>query len=273
MAEAVHPADVRKIELVECAAVLDMYVAAPAGVRSELGIEHRAVDGGGALLVCRGIDNLQFNRLVGFGVASPAQAEALDQALAELDRVGVRNWVVHVAEGTGELAGMCAARGLAPHPRTWAKFIRGSETAAAGATPQVREATPVEAAVFGSIAAGTYGLPPAAANWIAALVGRPGWHCLMAFDQGTPIATGAVFVSGDAAWLGLGATLSSHRRQGAQSALLAARIETAARHGCRVLTTETGVPLPGEPGPSYRNIQTAGFRIAYLRPNLRRPEP
>jgi GNAT superfamily N-acetyltransferase len=271
MPEDVQPADVSKIELVECEAVLDLYAAAPASVRSELGIEHRAVDGGGALLVCRGIDNLQFNRLVGFGVASPARAEALDGALAEFDRAGVRNWVVHVAEGTGELAGMCSARGLAPHPRTWAKFIRGGETVAAGTTLQVREATSAEAAAFGGIAAGTYGLPPAAADWIAALAGRPGWHCLMAFDQGTPVATGAVFVSGDAAWLGLGATVPSHRRQGAQSALLAGRIHAAARQGCRVLTTETGVPHPGEAGPSYANIQRAGFRIAYARPNFRRP--
>jgi hypothetical protein len=93
----------------------------------------------------------------------------------------------------------------------------------------------------------------------------------LAWDGDTPIATGAVFVSGRAAWLGIGATLATHRRQGAQSAMLAARVGIAAQAGCRTITTETGIPQPGEAGPSYVNIQRAGFRIAYRRPNLRRP--
>jgi hypothetical protein len=38
--------------------------------------------------------------------------------------------------------------------------------------------------------------------------------------------------------------------------------------GLRLLVTETGVPRDGRPGPSYRNILRAGFREAYVRPNL-----
>jgi GNAT superfamily N-acetyltransferase len=167
---------------------------------------------------------------------------------------------------------MCEARGLVPHPRTWAKFIRGNDLATVSTRLNVREASLQDGDAFGHIVAQTYGLPTTAAQWMTALVGRPHWHCLMAFDGDAPVAAGAVYVGGEAAWFGLGATLPSHRRLGAQSALLAARVETAARHGCRVLTTETGVPHPGEAGPSYHNIQRAGFRIAYLRPNLRRPE-
>jgi GNAT superfamily N-acetyltransferase len=69
---------------------------------------------------------------------------------------------------------------------------------------------------------------------------------------------------------GLGATLAEHRGQGAQTALLAARIEAAREAGAGVLTTETGIPAPGEAGPSFHNIQRAGFAIAYRRANMQR---
>lgn len=272
MSQAPSNADVASIESVEHLALLDMYAAAPADVRAALGIDHQAVDGG-ALLICTGLDDLQFNRLTGQDVIAPARADTLDRALAAFERAGVRNWIVQVAPGAMDLQRMCDARGLVAHPRTWAKFVRDNTPAAANTGLDVREISPQEADAFGGVVGQTYGLPAAAARWVSSLVGRANWHCLMAFDGATPVAAGAIYVNGPAAWLGLGATLTSHRRQGAQSALLAARINTAARHGCEIMTTETGVPHAGEAGPSYRNIQKAGFRIAYLRPNLRRPEP
>jgi hypothetical protein len=53
--------------------------------------------------------------------------------------------------------------------------------------------------------------------------------------------------------------------------LLARRIAEANRLGARVAVTETGVPQPGEPAPSYANILAAGFSIAYVRPNWTEP--
>ena len=37
--------------------------------------------------------------------------------------------------------------------------------------------------------------------------------------------------------------------------------------GVTDFVTETGVPLPGEPHPSYANIRRAGFHMAYERPS------
>jgi hypothetical protein len=51
------------------------------------------------------------------------------------------------------------------------------------------------------------------------------------------------------------------------SSFLAARIDRARELGLRLLATESGAPLDGEPGPSYRNILRAGFEPAYIRPN------
>jgi GNAT superfamily N-acetyltransferase len=113
-------------------------------------------------------------------------------------------------------------------------------------------------------------MPPVVGDWLAALPGRPRWLCFVGFDGDAPAAAGALFIDGACAWLGIGATVGSHRKRGAQSALLAARINVAIASGCTLLTTETGIPDGGEPAPSYANIQRAGFAVAYPRPNLRR---
>jgi hypothetical protein len=49
--------------------------------------------------------------------------------------------------------------------------------------------------------------------------------------------------------------------------LMASRIADAAKYGAKHAATETGVPQPGQPAPSYANILKAGFEVAYVRPN------
>jgi hypothetical protein len=56
-----------QIEAVERDAWLDIYAAAPSPIRSALGIVQRRVDDG-ALMICRAIDHLQFNRLGYLGI-------------------------------------------------------------------------------------------------------------------------------------------------------------------------------------------------------------
>jgi hypothetical protein len=115
-------------------------------------------------------------------------------------------------------------------------------------------------------------MPAIVTDLFGALVGRRRWHCFLALENSTPVGAGVVYINGPYAWLGIAGTLSSRRRLGAQSALLAARISNAAELRCTWLTTETGLPHPGEAAPSYCSIQRGGFQIAYVRPNLTRAE-
>jgi hypothetical protein len=265
----VAPSVVAEIERIERDAWADIYAAAPNDIRQALGISHQAVDDG-LLLICRALDHIQFDRLGGLGVASPARAEALDQAIAAFDAAGVKNWVVHVAANATALDWLCAARGLTAHPRTWAKFVRGAEPATTRNDLVVREIGRDEADAFGATAASAFGLPSIVGRWLSVLPGRPRWQCFMAFDGNDPMTAGALYLDGRTAWLGVGGTIASRRGRGGQSAVLAARINAARAAGCSLLTTETGIPQPGEAAPSYGNIQRAGFRVAYPRPNLRR---
>ncbi len=110
-------------------------------------------------------------------------------------------------------------------------------------------------------------LLPIAAN----IVGRPGWSCYVAYDDSEPAGAGALFVHGGTGWLGFAATLPRFRGRGAQSAILATRIEAARTQGCSAVETETGELEDGRPSDSYRNIARAGFRELGVRANYRAP--
>ncbi|TLM91011.1 GNAT family N-acetyltransferase [Hymenobacter jeollabukensis] len=78
--------------------------------------------------------------------------------------------------------------------------------------------------------------------------------------QGQVIATGGLFIYEDVALLAGASTVPAGRRQGAQLALLDARLRHAAAQGCTVAMMGA---LPGS--QSQRNAETQGFRVAYTR--------
>lgn len=153
------------------------------------------------------------------------------------------------------------ARGYA-HVGAWMKFRRAVEPPAPFATDlRVEETGDREA--FALVTGEGMGVPAEAARALSSIVGAAGWHCFLAWDGDEPAGGGALYVDGEVAWLGIGATRPAHRGRGAQSAILAARVELARQLGVKRLATETGEQV----GPSYRNILRAGFAEAYARPN------
>ncbi len=77
---------------------------------------------------------------------------------------------------------------------------------------------------------------------------------------GVPVATGSMSIYDDAAMLAGASTIPEFRRQGAQNALLAARLNYAKEKGCKIAMMGA---LPGS--QSQRNAEKNGFRIAYTR--------
>jgi GNAT superfamily N-acetyltransferase len=241
---------VRATELGELAAMRDLLAEAPGAALAE---------SGGSIALCAPElpDARELNRILGL-----ERLEQLDE-LSGLYR-GARFWVS--LDPDAGLDDALRERGFeADYP--WQKFVR--EPASLRWETDVRIAEADER--FGEVFLAGYGLPASLAGWFAVLPGRPGWHCLSAYDGDEPVAAGALFVVDGIGWLGFGATLPQVRGRGAQSALLAARVTRAHELGVEVVVTETGAPRDGQPGPSYRNILRAGFREAYLRPNYRSP--
>ena len=140
----------------------------------------------------------------------------------------------------------------------WMKFERGAAAAAPAPTALRIERT-LDADAF-AVASGT---PPE----LSRFVGAPGWAHFVAWAGDEPAATGALYVDGEVAWVGVGATRPEFRGRGAQGALLAARIDAGRALGATRFATETGEGR----GVSYRNILRAGFTEAYLRANWQSP--
>ena len=78
--------------------------------------------------------------------------------------------------------------------------------------------------------------------------------------DGEPIATGGISLGDGIALMAGASTIPAQRKQGAQLALLEARLQYAAAHGCDLAMM---CAAPGS--ASQRNAERQGFRIAYTR--------
>ena len=266
------PQDFASLEGIEFDASIDLFRAVPEPVRAAHAVEVRYF-GPATCTSCKGVEPAAiFRRVVGLGVSRAASESELDAVLAHMDSLGQR-FALPVAPQyrPPALASWLEARRFAKG-YAWMKFRRPCEGAPQAKTDlEVRVVGRESGADFGRVVAAGFGLPGAVAPWIAALPGRAGWICVMAFEGDAPVAVGAAYVKGEYAWIGLGATLESHRRHGAQNALLAMRLREAAKRGAKVAVTETGERLPDKPSNSYRNILRAGFEETYLRQNYMSP--
>jgi GNAT superfamily N-acetyltransferase len=249
---------------------LAAFRAAPPGVAHEHGITCAELDG----VVCTRVADLPrsrlFNHVFGLGRSTPASDELLDRIV---EFYGAETYFVALARDAepDDLAARLEARGFMPD-YAWTKFRRGVEPLAPVETElRVEPIGPQQARDFGRIVAAGYELPEFTGRWLSALFARPRWTCFLAFAESRPAATGALFVCRGVGWLGFDATLPEFRRRGAQSALLAARIEAAAELGCTMVVGETGALEEGRPSNAYRNIVRAGFEPVYDRPNYRSP--
>jgi GNAT superfamily N-acetyltransferase len=244
---------VRDGERSEVEAYRDIFAAAPPGIPAEA-----LVAGGAIALRVAGAPLVELNRIV--GLSSVAELEGLEPLYGD-------GRIVVSLDPEARLDDELLARGYREgYP--WQKFERGVEPYEPHTTLSVRDAAGPGA--FGPAVAAGFGAPPVFAQWLDALVGRLGWHVFVAHDGERAVGGGALFATGATGWLGIAGTLADARGRGAQSAIIAARIDRARELGLELLVTETGVPGDAGPGPSYRNILRAGFEPAYVRPNYAR---
>ena len=251
------PAAVR--QRAELAGYRDLWRAAPAELAALHGIAAIDVAGGACLACVSQAGSPMLNHAVGVGVTERADDDALDRIERFYAGLGVP-CTIAAAPAAGDLAARLQARGYST-VRPWMTFHREAGPAPAPDTGlRLVEAGPGTAAAFGGIVATAFEMPPEFSAWLAAVPGRPGWHCLLALAGDVPVGAAALFVEGPAGWFTFGATLPEHRGLGAQGSLFTERVRRANELGLRHLVTETGAPVGDErPGPSYRNMLRYGF--------------
>lgn len=261
-----------ELERAEIEALADLYGAVPRSDASGLASARRV--GSAAVFVFPDGPPLLCNRIVGLGVEATARMVDVD---ASLDAITARatRWTVSLCPEArpSSLLEALVARGLVPgYP--WMKFYRDARAPVPAVTTPyaVRQAAgPKDGAAFATVLGSIWGLGDELRSHLAALVGRPGWACFVAWDGDVAIGAGAVFVRGSVGWLGLGATAPKHRRHHVHRALLVARLCAARELGATLVTTDTGVRMEGLPDAGYRNLEWAGFAPAYVRSILLSP--
>ncbi len=211
------------------------------------------------------------NRIVGLGHQGPATEEQLDAAIAAM--AGLRYYVsVSPSAQPAQIDDWLLARGFEPS-WGWMQFQRGLDPVLSETTLTLREIGPERGAEFAQILRTAYELPEALEEIIAAVPENPAWYCWLALAGEEPAGAAALFVEDGAGYLGLAGTAQEHRGRGAQTALLAARVERARELGCDAVFTETGEQVPDRPSASYRNIVRSGFEELYVLRNWLSPAP
>ncbi|BBY46685.1 hypothetical protein MARA_01150 (plasmid) [Mycolicibacterium arabiense] len=104
-------------------------------------------------------------------------------------------------------------------------------------------------------------------DMLSASVVDPNIRPFAAWDGDEMVAVANLFTWGEMAAFSASATRPSHRRRGAQSALIAAAAAEASRSGCQWMVAETGQPGAGEVNPSLNNLMRSGLEACYTRQN------
>jgi hypothetical protein len=165
-----------------------------------------------------------------------------------------------------ELFALLASRGYKPVELSTVLFRPLDATREPELNPRVtvRQVSIDEAGMFAEVSARGWSESAEVRGFIEGLariiVAKRDGRCFVAEIDGTPIATGAMNLWQGVAVLAGASTVPEGRRQGAQLALLDARLRFAASQRCDLAMMCTA---PGS--TSQRNAERNGFRIAYSR--------
>ena len=101
------------------------------------------------------------------------------------------------------------------------------------------------------------------AVWQAALIGQPGRFHYLVLDEKTPVAVSQMSTIDGVGFLHFSAVRKEYQGRGIQRALIAQRIEDAAKGGCEWVTSTADEDTPQEPGYSFRNLFACGFQLLH----------
>jgi len=255
-------------EWIELEALHGLYECAPPALRDLLGLQFVDIDG----VHCAASSaepSILINRCFGLGQQLVADEVVIQAILAFYQTVGVRDFFLHLTPGSepSNIRKLLSQAGM-HKSRSWMKFKRDAVRAHA-LNPEIRvhHIGPDLAREFAQIVSPCFGMTENAIPLLTSMVDHPHWHLYMIFDNDIPAAAGAVFYRDGVGYCDWGATHRDFRQRGYQGALLAHRVNEAAKMGANQIYTATGEEIPGDPQHSYKNILRYGFSEYYLREN------
>ncbi|MFF3439810.1 GNAT family N-acetyltransferase [Streptosporangium sp. NPDC002721] len=243
--------------------------SAPPSARSTLGIATTRIGGGVALSMRHDVTGY-WSKALGFGVEEPVTRDLIDRVVDFYRAEDSEGAVIQIAPSAlpPDWDDIRAGHGIVPGS-AWVKLTCPIDDFRPGRTAlRVGPVGPGEAEEWASVVLRGFGMPEEGlGEMMAASAGHPAFRPFAAWDGDDMVAGANLFVHGEIGSLNAASTLPGHRNRGAQSALLAARAEEAAKAGCRRLVAEAGLPAEGSANPSLNNMLAAGLRPLYDRQN------
>jgi len=251
--------------------------------RSALGTSAVRFSGGVVLSMAHDPVNY-WSKALGFGFESPIDAHLVQRIVDTFLAAGVTSAIIPLAPHVLPPDWMIiAARHGLTAESTWVKlageplpapiFELASVSPTGGNSDddlRIDRVEPADIAEWANVIVSGFGMPPAQlSSLLVAAANSAETYPFAAWDGNLMVAGASLVVQGDVGHLAGAATLASARGRGAQSALIAARVQTARELGVRRLYAETGMPAnPGE-NSSLNNMTRAGLRPLYERINWR----
>jgi GNAT superfamily N-acetyltransferase len=197
------------------------------------------------------------NRIYLCGTEAGLQPDGIDRLIELFTAAGVKRFFVWLSPGPDMdvVRGWLKARGL-----TRVRWTGYPTLCRSGYSPvqfktdfEIREVSAAEI----EAARDQLGDTP----WLdyTGAAGKQSFFHYMAFDGNRPVAIAALCLFENLGYLMAARTVETHRKRGAQQALIAKRVERAEQIGCSILVSETLTMLEH----SLRNLQRAGFAEVY----------
>jgi GNAT superfamily N-acetyltransferase len=227
-----------------------------------------AIEVGGGWAFFAGVES-PVTKAEGLGMAGPVTAEDLDRVEAFFAGHGATPRVTVCPYADPSLLAVLGPRGYRIEELENV-LVRPLDGGAAfpGAAVEISEVARTDAgerSVWAeTIARGFVGadeVPPEFVYVMELFAGTPQVRCFLARVDGEPAGGGAVLEADGIASLFGASTIPAYRNRGIQTAALNARL--AAAKGCDLAIVMT---TPGS--PSQRNVERAGFRVAYTKAGL-----
>lgn len=238
---------------------------APA-VRERHGLAARSF-GSAVALSCREEARSQwFNRVVGLGMAEPADDDLMSTILTHYVEQGVpcRVALSPYARPAG-LADRLLALGFRYAGDTAVLYLQTGSVplpAVSARGLHVEPVTAAEADLFAEIYRMGFESPPVVADMARGAVGIAGVDAYLAYVDDEPAGAALLYSKDGVANLAGSSVVPRHRGQGIQSALIVRRVADAARAGCGLIATATLADSVG-----HQNLTRLDFKLLYLRPH------
>jgi GNAT superfamily N-acetyltransferase len=243
-----------------------------AELRPEIGATFEMVAGAYAIFAGR---DSPITRTIGLGMNGAVSASDVEQ-VEEFYRSRNASAKIDLCPlADASLKTLLNERGYQLHDfaNIWVRPLTNvDEDEAAGATADgvsVRETVAADADTWIRAVSGGFAeredLLPAELEIATVFFNEPETRCFLSFVDGRPAGGGALFMHEGVGAFFSGSTLPAARGRGAQTASLQARLRAAREAGCDLALVKTS---PGT--ASQRNVQRAGFRLAYTKATMRR---